>query len=500
MSHSNDTNKETRKKYRFLLITVVMLLLIAIIFAVLLTMGVIRFGKSSGGDGSSGAGSSSEGRASGTDSSSEGGVSGDNTAADPPAASTEMTETEKGETGRVKQSIIENMAPATEIPKITVTDEMLEKGILNEGNPSRLMAVMEKAGRGEDITIAYLGGSITAGSSASPQAEKCYANLSTLWWKETFPDAKINYVNAGIGATDSWLGVHRVAEDVLSHNPDLVIIEYSVNDYQGTNKETYDSLLRKVLEYKLPSGGASSGADSDSTAASERGPAVIALLLGAESYGYAAEHAPIAFRYKVPIISYSALLTGKLVSWKSVGNSDGTHPDNPGHALIAHLLTEYYRRVLSSINETEDPGYTVPDISESQTKCRYLNAELLTSDELKADATDGFEASSVTGILFNTNGWKTTSAGTISFTLTTREIGIAWLQKSVDPKGTCASYDLYVDGESAATLPGVADSWGAHLEYKTIMMDEVATHTVELRPSADNTGTEFEILAVGIAR
>lgn len=494
MSHSNDTNKETRKKYRFLLITVVMLLLIAIVFAVLLTMGVIRFGKGSDGEGSTGADKSSEGGAPGREEASEGG-----TAADPSAAPTEINTTEE-EMGRVKKSIIENMAPATEVPKITVTDEMLEKGILNEGNPSRLMAVMEKAGRGEEITIAYLGGSITAGSSASPQAEKCYANLSTKWWKETFPDTKINYVNAGIGATDSWLGVHRVAEDVLSHNPDLVIIEYSVNDYQGTNKETYDSLLRKVLEYKLPSGDGASGADPDRSAASESGPAVIALLLGAETYGYAAEHAPIAFRYKVPIISYSALLTGKLVSWKSVGNSDGTHPDNPGHALIAHLLTEYYRRVLSSINEAEDPGYNVPDISESQTKCRYLNAELLTSDKLKADTMDGFEAGSVTGILFNTNGWKTTSAGTISFTLTTREIGIAWLQKSVDPKGTYASYDLYVDGVPAATLPGVADSWGAHLEYKTILMDEVATHTVELRPTADNTGTEFEILAFGIAR
>ena len=465
-----------------------MLILIAIIFAVLLTMGVIKLGKGSGDGGSSGSGSS------GSVAASEG-----ETRVDPSAAFTEAITEEVGN-GRVKQSIIENMAPATEVPKITVTDDMLEKGILNEGNPSRLMAVMEKAGRGEEITIAYLGGSITAGSSASPQAEKCYANLSTEWWRQTFPDTKINYVNAGIGATDSWLGVHRVTEDVLSHNPDLVIIEYSVNDYQGINKETYDSLLRKVLEYKLPSVDASSVAGSDSTLASDRGPAVIALLLGAETYGYAAEHAPIAFRYKVPIISYSALLTGKLVSWKSVGNSDGTHPDNPGHALIAHLLTEYYRRVLSSINETEDPGYTVPDISESQTKCRYLNAELLTSDELKADAMDGFEAAQVTGILFNTNGWKTSAAGTISFTVTSREIGIAWLQKSVDPQGTYASYDLYVDGELAATLPGVADSWGAHLEYKTILMDEAATHTVELRPTADNTGTEFEVLALGIAR
>ena len=466
---NHDSNNDTRKKHRFLLIIVLLLVLTSVIFAVLLTMGVLKLGKGSGGGSSEGSSSTS------------GGSTEKGTSADPSAASTEMTGTEEAETGRVKRSVIENMAPATEVPNIKITDEMLEKGILNEGNPSRLMAVMEKAARGEEVTIAYLGGSITAGSSASPQERKCYANLSTEWWRQTFPEAKINYVNAGIGATDSWLGVHRVTDDVLSHNPDLVIIEYSVNDSQGWNKETYDSLLRRVLEYSSE-------------------PAVIALLLSAENYGFAAEHAPIAFRYKVPIISYSALLSGKLVSWKSVGNSDGTHPDNPGHALIAHLLTEYYRRILTSINDMEDPGYAVPDLSESQTKCRYLNAELLTSDRLTADAAEGFEATEVKGILFNTNGWKTESAGTISFTVTTREIGIAWLQQSYDPQGTYASYDLYVDGEQAATLVGVADSWGQHLEYKTILLDEVATHKIELKPTAENTGVEFEVLALAIAR
>lgn len=495
----DNADRDTKKKHRFLLIIVLMVLLTAIIFAVLLTMGVIRLGKGRSDGGTTPSGSSSG----------DTGTGASDPAIDPSLASTEQTDTEEQEEGRVKRSIIENMASATEVPKLTITDEMLEKGILNEGNTSRLMKVMERAAHGEEITIAYLGGSITAGSSASPQAEKCYANLSTEWWRNTFPDAKINYVNAGIGATDSWLGVHRVGTDVLSHDPDLVIIEYSVNDYQGWNKETYDSLLRKVLEY--PSSGeakdAPSGSEDGNSASSESpestsssGPAVIALLLGAENYGFAAEHAPIAFRYKIPIISYSALLTGKLVSWKTVGNSDGTHPNNTGHALIANLLTEYYRRVLSSINDTEDLGYTVPDLSESQTRCRYINAELMNSDLLKPDTTDGFEAAEVTGILFNKNGWKTSSGGTISFTVTTREIGIAWLQKSVDPQGTYADYDLYVDGELAATLPGVADSWGNHLEYKTILLDEVATHKIELRPTAENKGTEFEILALGIAR
>ena len=173
---------------------------------------------------------------------------------------------------------------------------------------------------------------------------------------------------------------------------------------------------------------------------------------------------------------------------------------HPGHALIARLLTEYYRRVLSGINETEDPGYTVPDLSESQTRCRYRNADLIFSDELTPDTAEGFEAAKVTPILSSDKGWKTTSAGSISFTVTTREIGIAWLQKSTDPDGICADYQLIIDGEPAMTLPGAASSWGPHPEYRSVLLEETASHKIELRPVEGSTGTDFEILALGIVR
>ena len=386
-----------------------------------------------------------------------------------------------GENMRVDQSIVENMAEAVKVDGITVTDEMLEKGILNEGNKARLMQVMERAAKGEEITIAYIGGSITAGSSANPMSTACFAALTTDWWRETFKAAKINYVNAGIGATDSWVGVHRVKDDVIAEAPDLVVAEFAVNDGNGWNQETYDSLLRELLT--APSG-----------------PAVISLMIAHKYGSFADKHAPVAFRYKVPIISYSALLTQKLVPWDKVGNSDGTHPDNPGHQLIAHLLTSYYRKVLSEINETEPEEYTVPDISESATRCRYMNGDILFSDETEPESSDGFEAGKVTKILFNDNGWKTGSAGSISFKINASEVGIMWLQKKADPKGTYADYELYIDGEKKAVLAGVADSWGAHLEYKSeILGDTAALHTIELRPAEGNTGTEFEILGIGVS-
>ena len=90
-----------------------------------------------------------------------------------------------------------------------------------QGDLSRLAQVILRAQCGEDITIAFLGGSITEGRGAT-NIQDCYVSQVYQWWKNTFPQAKINAVNAGIGGTSSYLGVHRVYEEVLSFQPDLV--------------------------------------------------------------------------------------------------------------------------------------------------------------------------------------------------------------------------------------------------------------------------------------
>ena len=84
-----------------------------------------------------------------------------------------------------------------------------------------LAAVMRKAEAGEPVTIACIGGSITQGtisngtddSQVSPK--KSYADIYFSWWEQTFPDTEFTFINAGIGATDSYIGVHRVQKDVL---------------------------------------------------------------------------------------------------------------------------------------------------------------------------------------------------------------------------------------------------------------------------------------------
>jgi lysophospholipase L1-like esterase len=72
------------------------------------------------------------------------------------------------------------------------------------------------------VRIAYLGGSITAQEGWRPKTLK--------WFKDQFPGAKVQQINAAIGGTGSDLGVFRLKHDVLDHDPDLLFVEFAVND------------------------------------------------------------------------------------------------------------------------------------------------------------------------------------------------------------------------------------------------------------------------------
>ena len=72
------------------------------------------------------------------------------------------------------------------------------------------------------IRVAYFGGSITAADGWRPQ--------SLAWLRARYPAAQFAEVNAAIGGTGSDLGVFRLQRDVLVHRPDLVFVEFAVND------------------------------------------------------------------------------------------------------------------------------------------------------------------------------------------------------------------------------------------------------------------------------
>lgn len=94
--------------------------------------------------------------------------------------------------------------------------------------------------------MGFIGGSITQGFAAT-EPDQCYAARTVAWLRKVFPNTEFDYVNAGIGATNSQFGAARVQEDLLPRLPDLVFVEFSVNDHSTPHFcETYEGLVRQI--------------------------------------------------------------------------------------------------------------------------------------------------------------------------------------------------------------------------------------------------------------
>ncbi|MBT3291808.1 MAG: SGNH/GDSL hydrolase family protein, partial [Victivallales bacterium] len=110
-----------------------------------------------------------------------------------------------------------------------VAAQLAHRSLVDAGSPIRIQHAMARARRGEPVTVGVIGGSITQGARAS-RAELRWGEQVGAWWRERFPKSKVSFVNAGIGATGSNLGAHRIQAHLLAAKPDFVVAEYAVND------------------------------------------------------------------------------------------------------------------------------------------------------------------------------------------------------------------------------------------------------------------------------
>ena len=127
-------------------------------------------------------------------------------------------------------------------------EEIVKNAVVSEESCYKIARIYDKLTIDKKLCFGVIGGSITGGAAATNG--NSYSVLVLKWLKEQFPDADIEYVNAGIGATGSQFGVHRAERDLLSKNPDFVIVEFSVNDRSNEYRcETYEGLIRKIINW-----------------------------------------------------------------------------------------------------------------------------------------------------------------------------------------------------------------------------------------------------------
>lgn len=95
---------------------------------------------------------------------------------------------------------------------------------------------------GKLIRVAFLGGSIT-------RAGNGYRDQLMSWFRNQYPANHFEEIMAAVSGTGSDFGACRVKQHVIDHQPDLVFVEFAVNDNRMLMqfvRETMEGIVRQI--------------------------------------------------------------------------------------------------------------------------------------------------------------------------------------------------------------------------------------------------------------
>lgn len=353
---------------------------------------------------------------------------------------------------------------------------MVARSLISTGNNFRIKKAINKAKKGEEVTISYLGGSITLGTKKLK--DRLYTISSFKYFKERFASGEnVRYINAGMNGTSSIIGLIRLERDVLRYNPDIIFIDFSVNDSKDSlHREIFESLVVRLLE-------------------SENKPAIILLFVQSEA-GYTCQGhmQAIGEHYKLPMISVCDAIMPEIQAGRMLWSEyadDNIHPGIRGNDLMTEFISHYYETVVCQQDDEEE---TLPQEPFYGTLYKYM--KLIDGCNLAPLTMEGFQNANT--IVEFPNGWIRDSNSNIScfkFTLSFKNLFIIYKESNKHSEG---SIIVTVDGVHAGIYSGYSifgwDNPVAKLVYSNDIEKE---HLVEITMSAEDKNKDFTLLAFG---
>lgn len=357
-----------------------------------------------------------------------------------------------------------------------------------------LQNTFAKLKSGKELTVAYYGGSVTAGTGASKADETSWRGLIGQWLVDNFPENTINNVNLAIGGTGSKYGAYRLNHNVISLKPDLIFVELAINDYYDWQVEKadvseystrFETVIRNIRT-ALPE------CDIVTVLTTERNH-VRDNQVG-ELHSQAQAHEDICVAYNVPSIHVGRAISDKVApgcsdeKWgeyfynSSAVLLDIVHPNDKGYKVYYDVIEEYFHNCLK---ETAYDGtvknHTVPRMVNDfliDGDIQYIDVDgkLLAKSEELGGSGFVFETSNNMK-LFGTDAAKQIDGNSSSFVLefTGTEIAIVDYTKYGGTK-TVDSYMVSIDGGKKKVVGNIIDP--------TVLATDLpyGKHTVELMP------------------
>lgn len=375
--------------------------------------------------------------------------------------------TEEAETTKAPETTTEAATEAVDYSSLSeeeIYNLMVKRSLLSMGDMTRMANVLDRAAKGENIKIAYIGGSITEGYSdnITLKTEEKWVDMSTKWLDEQFPESEITYVNAGLSGTPSILGNVRLERDVLSNEPDVVFVEFAVNDGADTlHKNAYESLVRTLLTQ-------------------DKDIAVVLLFTIIESGHTCQPHmSQIGEHYGLPMISLPDSMWVEIeegrMAWSDY-SADQSHPNVEGSVMIRDFVINYFTELMAiDSDKTGTVDKTLPDPLYSGA---YADMTFLDNTNANAEIS-GFEESDCGHHWFK-NGWqfRGDTGASVKFQVECSKLALVFKANNSKMFGEA---EIYIDGELKTKVnSNKSDGWNNPVTEYIIDNDESANHTVEI--------------------
>lgn len=190
------------------------------------------------------------------------------------------------------------------------------------------------------INLVFHGHSVPTGYFRTPEVRtlEAYPFQVLARLKEKYPTAVINTITTSIGGENSVQGQKRFKKDVLTHKPDVLFIDYALNDRsiglesarQATEKMIKQALRKNIKIILLtPS--------PDLT--------VDILKSGNILAQFSDQLVELAKNYKIGLVDSQSAFVGLAKSGEDLKGymAQNNHPNQKGHTIIANEILKWFK-------------------------------------------------------------------------------------------------------------------------------------------------------------
>jgi lysophospholipase L1-like esterase len=189
------------------------------------------------------------------------------------------------------------------------------------------------------VNLVFHGHSVPTGyfSGSNVFTFDSYPYLTLKKIKENSKTAIVNIITTSIGGENAVQGDKRFETEVLNHRPDVLFIDYALNDRKNgleTSLKAWESMIEKALKYGTkviiltPTPDTKEDILADEATLQKHSEQIRAL----------------AQKYKIGLVdSYAAFKTLAKTEDLKKYMSQNNHPNAAGHEVVAQLIYEYFK-------------------------------------------------------------------------------------------------------------------------------------------------------------